>query len=140
MLYVFSDGSLSSNGTVEVVNGVEKGVWSSDNSSTACSFFLVYDPGECRSSGTTASADPLVHQQIGWMRPTPRWRPRRRRRRTTSISTWRVILNYMALHGEQGLFDMDGFFPGHGAWAIRQHGIAISRSSLCPSISGGVLT
>ena len=90
MLYVFSDGSLSSNGTPEIVNGVEKFMWSSDNSSTACSFFLVYDPGGMPQLWDDGLSDPLVHQQIGWMRPdasvetsaTPAWP-------TTSTSTSR---------------------------------------------------
>ena len=46
MMYVFSDGSLSSNGTIDnSIEGRGKGEWSSDNSSTAGSFFLVYNPG-----------------------------------------------------------------------------------------------
>ena len=40
MMYVMSDGSLSSNGTIDnSVDGRGKGEWSSDNSSTAGSFF-----------------------------------------------------------------------------------------------------
>ena len=45
MLYVFSDGSLSSNGMIDnSVNGRGKGVWTGDNQSTASSFFLVFNP------------------------------------------------------------------------------------------------
>ena len=45
MLYVFSDGSVFSNGMLDnSVNGRGKGVWTGDNSSTAASFFLVYNP------------------------------------------------------------------------------------------------
>ena len=45
MLYVFSDGSLSSNGAIDnSTDGRGKGMWTSDNSSTAGSFFLVYNP------------------------------------------------------------------------------------------------
>ncbi len=45
MMYVYSDGSLSSNGTIDdTVAGRGKGEWTSDNSSTAASFFLVYNP------------------------------------------------------------------------------------------------
>ncbi len=45
MLYVFSDGSLSSNGVIDnSVDGRGKGEWTSDNQSTASAFFLVYNP------------------------------------------------------------------------------------------------
>ncbi|MGD8421887.1 MAG: general secretion pathway protein GspF, partial [Gammaproteobacteria bacterium] len=57
MVYVFSDGSVFSNGNtddspapgvggtgLETVGGGGKGEWTGDNSSTACSFFLVFDP------------------------------------------------------------------------------------------------
>lgn len=43
IIYVFSDGSVSSNGRGDdAANG--KGEWTSDNSSTAASFMLVYNP------------------------------------------------------------------------------------------------
>ena len=45
MLYVFSDGSLSSNGMIDnSAGGRGKGVWTGDNQSTAAAFFLVYNP------------------------------------------------------------------------------------------------
>jgi hypothetical protein len=52
MIYVFSDGSVASNGTIDNSastgpddpGGRGKGVWTGDNSSTACSFILVYSP------------------------------------------------------------------------------------------------
>ena len=56
MIYVFSDGSVASNGTLDnSVDGRGKGVWTGDNSSTAASFILVYNP-----SGVTA-----LRNQIG---------------------------------------------------------------------------
>ncbi|NHZ69830.1 MAG: general secretion pathway protein GspF, partial [Thermotogales bacterium] len=46
MIYVFSDGSVASNGTLDnSADGRGKGVWTGDNSSTAASFILVYNPG-----------------------------------------------------------------------------------------------
>src|SRR5690606_25038380 len=46
MIYVFSDGSLSSANQVDnTANGRGKFMWVSDNQSTASSFFLVYNPG-----------------------------------------------------------------------------------------------
>jgi hypothetical protein len=106
MIYVCSDGSLSSNGTPDAAaNG--KLVWTSDNSSTACSFFLVYKPGgrpvlfASGSDGLTAAQ----HQQLGWFRPdasvetsaTPA-------ANNVNLLVETVILNYMALHGETGNF------------------------------------
>ena len=45
MMYVFSDGSLSSNGVIDnSVAGRGKGEWTSDNQDTAAPFFLVYNP------------------------------------------------------------------------------------------------
>ncbi len=65
MMYVFSDGSLSSNGAIDdTVDGRGKGEWDSDNSSTAASFFLVYNPtrrptllgGDARRAGAAPAA------------------------------------------------------------------------------------
>lgn len=115
MIYVFSDGSVASNGSIEVVNGVEKGVWSGDNSSTAASFFLVYDPAGAPQLMNSAGEDPMQRQQLGWMRAdasvetssTPA-------ANNVNLNVEMLILNYMALHGEQNLFAEPGFFPGHG--------------------------
>lgn len=101
MIYVFSDGSVFSNGMEEMIGGVPKGVWTGDNSSTAASFFLVYDPNGRPQLMDTNPADPLQHQQIGWMRPdgsvetsaTPA-------ANNVNMLVQTVILNYMALHGE----------------------------------------
>jgi hypothetical protein len=139
MVYVFSDGSVASNGTVEMINGVEKGVWSGDNSSTAASFFLVYDPAGSPQLLDEGPADSLQHQQIGWMRAdasvetsaTPA-------ANNVNLMVDMVVLNYMALHGEEGLFAGSGFFPGQGLGdsASRQRFTAFRP---LPSISNGVI-
>ncbi len=114
MIYVFSDGSLSSNGTPDpAANG--KLVWTGDNSSTACSFFLVYKPGG-RPVLFTGGSDGLTaaqHQQLGWFRSnasvetnaTPA-------ANNVNLLVETVILNYMALHGEVNQFSSK--FPNHG--------------------------
>lgn len=114
MLYVFSDGSVFSNGMIDSsVDGRGKGVWTGDNQQTASSFFLVYNPGG-RPALIGASADIQArHQQIGFMRSdgsvetaaTPA-------ANNVNLLVETVILNYMALHGEQGQFA--NFFPSHG--------------------------
>ena len=49
MIYVFSDGSLVSNGMIDnSVAGRGKGVWTADNTATAASLMLVYDPRAAR--------------------------------------------------------------------------------------------
>lgn len=129
MIYVFSDGSVASNGMIERVNGIEKGVWTGDNSSTAASFFLVYDPAgqpELLDQGPT---DPLQHQQIGWMRAdasvetsaTPA-------ANNVNLLVETVILNYMALHGEAGS-EYDSRFPNQnlGDAGLRQRYTAFKK-------------
>jgi hypothetical protein len=117
MIYVFSDGSLFSNGTPDgsgditsggIVIPGGKGVWTGDNSSTACSFALVYNPksrptantnqignfkttGDVNTAARTTSGDPIVAAN-----------------NVTSL-VYTLLLNYMALHGEQGSFS--SIFP-----------------------------
>lgn len=112
MIYVFSDGSLFSNGTPDgngdiTSGGITlpggKGVWTGDNSSTASSFALVYNPnskpvantsqignfqtsGSVNTSARTASGDPIVAAN-----------------NVTSL-VYTLLLNYLALHGDQGQF------------------------------------
>lgn len=113
MLYVFSDGSVFSNGTLDnTVAGRGKGVWTGDSQQTAASFFLVYNPGGrpklMETNGRTEG-----HQQIGYMRPsgdvetasTPI-------ANNVNLLVEAVALNYMALHGQQDKFECK--FKGHG--------------------------
>jgi len=115
MMYVFSDGSLSSNGVVDTSDaGRNKGEWTSDNQDTAAGFFLVYKPGNrpvifTGSDGLT----PAQHQQLGAFTAngdvvrsgTPG-------ANNVNLLVETVLLNYMALHGEQGQFATK--FPNHG--------------------------
>ena len=109
MLYVFSDGSLSSNGAIDnSTEGRGKGEWTSDNSSTAGSFFLVYNPprlgGRPVLNGVDLD-DQLRHQQIGYMdaggsvarAATPM-------ANNVNLLVNAVVLNYMALHNQVGDF------------------------------------
>ncbi len=114
MVYVFSDGSVSSNGAIDTsIEGRGKGEWSSDNSSTAGSFFLVYNPGRRPTIIGATPQEQANHQQLGYMSSdgavnragTPA-------ANNVNLLVNTVILNYMALHGEQGAFD--GLFPNNG--------------------------
>lgn len=114
MLYVFSDGSVDSNGMLDnSANGRGKGVWTSDNQSTAAAFFLVYNPGGRPALFTGDGRPAERHQQLGWFRAdgsvetagTPA-------ANNVNLLVEMVALNYMALHGEQGQFASR--FPTHG--------------------------
>jgi LmbE family N-acetylglucosaminyl deacetylase len=114
MMYVFSDGSLSSNGAIDnTLEGRGKGEWSSDNSSTAGSFFLVYNPGSRPQIIGADAAEQAMHQQIGYMSADGSvQRAATPAANNVNLLVNTVILNYMALHGEQGQFG--NIFPGHG--------------------------
>ncbi len=114
MLYVMSDGSLSSNGAIDdTVDGRGKGEWSSDNQQTAAVWFLVYNPGGRPSLLGATAVEQAMHQQIGHMRPdgsvetaaTPA-------ANNVNLLAETIVLNYLALHGEQGNFGT--LFPAHG--------------------------
>jgi hypothetical protein len=114
MIYVFSDGSLSSNGAIDnTVDGRGKGEWVSDNSSTAAAFFLVYNPGR-RPTIVGATPDEVArHQQLGRMSSDGSVeRAATPAANNVPLLVNTVLLNYMALHNEQGLFGQ--VFPAHG--------------------------
>jgi hypothetical protein len=117
MIYVFSDGALSSNGVIDnSAAGRGKGEWVSDNQDTAASFFLVYNPpalGGRAQLLTSAGLTAAQHQQLGAFSAggdvvrsgTPG-------ANNVNLLVQMVLLNYMALHGEQGQFA--SIFPTHG--------------------------
>ena len=99
MLYVFSDGSVASNGEIDnSADGRGKGIWKGDNSSTSASLILVYNP----------NARPVIannNQQIGFYRASGSLETA-----ATVISNnvdqlaEAVVLNYMALNNDVGRF------------------------------------
>ena len=104
MIYVFSDGSVASNGALDgTINGRGKGVWTGDNSATAAGFFLVFNP----SGRATLFSDSSIATgaQIGWFNtggsvvtssaPSAN---------NVNLLVDTVLLNYLALHGEETLF------------------------------------
>jgi hypothetical protein len=135
MVYVFSDGSLSADGQVDnSVEGRGKFDWSSDNQSTAASYFLVYNPQGRAQLYTGDGRTAEQHRQIGWFRPdasvetasTPA-------ANNVNLLVETVALNYLALHGEQNRFG--ALFPGNGL------GTATLQDSLIafnPIVSGRI--
>ncbi len=114
MMYVFSDGSLSSDGTIDnSVDGRGKGEWTSDNQQTAATWFLVYNPTRRATLMGGTLTEQARHQQIGYMRPdgsvetasTPA-------ANNVNLLAYTAVLNYMALHGQQGQFS--SVFPASG--------------------------
>jgi hypothetical protein len=132
MIYVFSDGSVASNGRVDdspapnggtdgngniTLGGGGKGEWTGDNSSTACSFFLVFDPNGTPTLSSNGLA-PELHRQIGRMNAgasvvtsaTPA-------ANNVNLLVNMVMLNYMAANGQVSPGDTTAFtdiFPNHG--------------------------
>jgi len=118
MMYVFSDGSVSSNGTIDNTNdGRGKGEWVSDNSSTAAAFFMVFNPTGSAILRTSPGKTAAQHQQLGYMdggasvqrTATPM-------ANNVNLLVNSVILNYMALHGEEGNFAT--LFPNHSLGTV----------------------
>jgi hypothetical protein len=107
MIYVFSDGSLSSNGMVDdSVGGRGKGQWTGDNQQTAASFFLVYNPTGRAVLLSDSTGSTARHQQIGYYNAggdvvtssSPA-------ANNVNLLVQTVILNYMALHGDASQFN-----------------------------------
>lgn len=130
MMYVFSDGSVFSNGmTDESSLGRGKGVWTGDNQQTAASFFLVYNPGfrpvllgGLETELANLTSQQRRHQQIGYMRPSGDVETASSpAANNVNQLVQTVILNYLALHGEQGnfaqLFTSRGLSHGLGSAA-----------------------
>jgi len=110
MIYVFSDGALSANGVVNMkAEGRGKLDWASDNQSTAATFVLVYKPG----TGGFAQYRSPTRRQLGALSMngdvvTTKFAGAN----AVNLLVETVILNYMALHGEQGNFST--LFPSNG--------------------------
>jgi hypothetical protein len=134
MMYVFSDGAISSNGAIDSsVNGRGKGQWTSDNQDTASPFFLVYKPGGRPTIYTADGAAAAVHQQLGAFAATGDVvRSGTPGANNVNLLVEQVVLNYMALHGQQGQFA--NVFPSNGL------GSNIDRLIGLAPIVNGVIT
>jgi hypothetical protein len=105
MIYVFSDGSLASNGTLDnSADGRGKGVWTGDNSSTAASFILVYNPKGVTAQRNQIGAFSGDGSVITSSSPAAN---------NVNLLVETVILNYMSMVGRRG--DFPTLFNGFGA-------------------------
>jgi hypothetical protein len=116
MIYVFSDGSLASDGTIDTsVGGRDKNVWTADNQNVAATYWLIYNP-----AGKAVTAQPDTAQisgaeaslQLGWMNPDGS--------QDTNSSpggnnvpnlVQMVVLNYMALHSTAAVANWPNLWP-----------------------------
>ncbi|MGD8324358.1 MAG: general secretion pathway protein GspF [Gammaproteobacteria bacterium] len=115
MLYVFSDGAVSANTNLEEDdgNGVQKFRWENDSSGSAASVIFVYSP-----NGQPALRNGAASQQLGFYsdggsidRSSSPFA-----NSVTSLAEM-VVLNYMALHGEEAMFGNVLNNPGIGTGA-----------------------
>jgi hypothetical protein len=110
MIYVFSDGSLASNGMIDSsVGGRGKGVWTADNQSVAATYFLVFNPA---GRPVPAQPNPEMSLQIGNFNPDGSLN-------TTGSPAGNnvpnlvqmVVLNYLALHSANAASNWPGLWP-----------------------------
>jgi hypothetical protein len=110
MIYVFSDGSLASNGMIDSsVGGRGKGVWTADNQNVAATYFLVYSPN---GKPVPAQANPELSLQLGYFNPDGS-------QNTTGSPAGNnvpnlvqmVVLNYMALHSANAIANFPTLWP-----------------------------
>ena len=114
MIYVFSDGAVSSNGRIDdSVGGGGKGEWTSDNSGTAASFMLAFDPEtqptvKTNQIGFFSSAGSVVTTSS----PAAN---------NPNLLVNTVLLNYLAFNKQEGrfdaIFDTLGISHGLGAYS-----------------------
>jgi hypothetical protein len=127
MVYCFSDGSVSADTNAPEDDGSGTGTtkfrWASDSSETAASFVLVYSP-----QGRPTLRNAAASQQLGAFRANGSV--------DTASSPFAnsvtqlaelVVLNYLALHGEEAQFGMVLNNPGLGGGAAVAPYIAFNR-------------
>jgi len=110
MIYVFSDGSLTSSSMVDTTpDGRDKLAWQGDSSAVASTFFLVYSP-----KGRPQPANGAASQQIGYFSSDGSVVSTSSPGANSVVQLVEmVVLNYLSLHGSlQGQFST--LFPQQG--------------------------
>jgi hypothetical protein len=124
MLYVFSDGAVSAdtNRLEDDGNGTPKFRWQDDNSQTAASLILVYSP-----NGPPVLRNGLASQQLGYYRANGSIETASSPF-ANSVTTLAelVVLNYLALHGQEAMFGAVLNNPGLGTGAAVEPYIAFN--------------
>ncbi len=116
MLYLFSDGAVSADTDREEDdgNGTVKYRWRSDNSQTAASAILVYSP-----NGRPVLRNGDASQQLGYFRGNGNVETGSSPFANSVVALAEmVVLNYLALHGQQGMFGQVLDSPGIGTGAV----------------------
>jgi len=113
MIYVFSDGSVASNGAItDDGPGRGKPNWTGDNSSTACSWMLYFDPNATPEAGVNRPNN-VIREQIGWFRSDASVDTSSSAvANNVNLLAEAVVLNYLALQGREG--EYGGLFGGLG--------------------------
>jgi hypothetical protein len=102
MIYVFSDGSLASSGMIDnSAGGRGKGVWTADNQSVAATYFLVYNP---TGRAPAAQTNPELSLQLGNFNADGSLNTTGSPAGNNVFNLAQMVLNYMALHGDQAKF------------------------------------
>ncbi len=102
MIYVLSDGSLSSTGMIDTsAAGRGKFGWQGDNQSVAATFFLVYNP---TGRAVVNAAAPTPNQIGSYTSDGSVNTTSSPAANAVNLLVNTVILNYMALHGQQANF------------------------------------
>lgn len=126
VIYVFSDGALDSDNTLDnSVAGRGKGNWRGDNQSTAAVFMLVYDP-----AGRPQLTQPGA--QIGWYRNSGDVETNASRvSNNVNLLAEAIVLNFMALHDDVGRFAQA--LPNHGLGSGAQLDALIGFAPIRPT-------
>lgn len=109
MVYVFSDGSLTSSSMVDTSTaGRDKLAWQGDNQSVASTFFLVYNP-----KGRPTLLNGVAGQQIGYFTSDGAVNASSSPAANSVTQIPEVmLLNYLGLIGKAGMFSQ--YFPTQG--------------------------
>ena len=110
MIYVFSDGSLASNGMIDnSAGGRGKGVWTGDNQNVAATYFLVYNPG---GKPASAQSSPELSLQMGSFNPDGSLNTNGSPAANNVFQLAQmVVLNYMALHSSGAAAAFPSLYP-----------------------------
>jgi hypothetical protein len=135
MIYIFSDGSLASDGTIDdSVGGRGKGVWTADNQNVAATYWLIFNPA---GKATSAQSNPEMSLQLGYLNPDGS-------QNTNSSPAGNnvpnlvqmVVLNYLALHSANDLARWPTLWPAPNTVNTLGSGMALDSLVMYNPLSG----